>query len=168
MLKSALIRIWLDVRSHWWLFAGAGVYVLFTRLFLPASCPFYQVLGLPCAGCGMTRALLFILSGQFGRAFYINPLSFVIVLFALYCVIFRYFYVPAQRRQMDSGETRMPQTIPGFSLGLGLIAAALLLLYIVRMYMYFPDRTPYVYNYNNIMERIIPGYRAFIRGLFNF
>jgi len=168
MLKSALIRIWLDIRAHWWLFAGAAIYVLFTRLFLSASCPFYQVLGLPCAGCGMSRALFFILSGQFGRAFYINPLSFVIVLFALYCVIFRYFFVPAKHRQANPEAARVPQKIPGFALGLGLIAAALLLLYIIRMYLYFPDRIPYVYNYNNIMEGIIPGYRAFIRGLFNF
>jgi hypothetical protein len=37
------------------------------------------VSGLPCIFCGMTRALHFLLNGDFGRAFYFNWLAFPLV-----------------------------------------------------------------------------------------
>ena len=37
-------------------------------------CPFYFLLGIPCPFCGMTRAFLCVLKGDFIEAFYFHPL----------------------------------------------------------------------------------------------
>lgn len=152
-LKSVFHRVFHDFRKYWWVALILIAYVLAIRLFTTASCPVYQVVGLPCAGCGMSRATRFVLTGQFARAYYLNPLSFLIVFFGFYCLFCRYI----------SGKK-----IRYFVHGIIVIFILLLLFYIVRMYVYFPNRVPYVYNYNNIMENLVPGYRAFIRGWLKF
>ena len=42
-------------------------------------CPFKAVTGIPCPGCGMTRAVLSALRGDFRTAFYYHPLWIVAV-----------------------------------------------------------------------------------------
>lgn len=37
-------------------------------------CPFWQVLGIPCAGCGMTRAWKAVLCGNWSAAWVYHPL----------------------------------------------------------------------------------------------
>jgi hypothetical protein len=149
-LRHIPARIWTDIRTHRWLIPALLLllaYIAVSRVFFSATCPFYRVLGIPCAGCGMSRAAYFALTGQFARAFYLNPLIFVIVLFAIYCFVFRYI---------------LGQAIPGFIAGLITIPILMIIFYIIRMYLYFPDRVPYVYNYGNLLEQSIPGYRDFI------
>jgi hypothetical protein len=43
-------------------------------------CIFKYTTNLPCPSCGTTRSVLEILEGNFLRAFYINPLGFVLFL----------------------------------------------------------------------------------------
>jgi hypothetical protein len=38
-------------------------------------CPFWNVLGIPCPGCGMTRGFVAMGHGQIGEAWRCNPLS---------------------------------------------------------------------------------------------
>ena len=42
-------------------------------------CPFKAVTGIPCPGCGMTRAVLSACKGDFRGAFYYHPLWIVAV-----------------------------------------------------------------------------------------
>lgn len=42
-------------------------------------CPIARSTGVPCPGCGMTRALLALLHGDFAAAFAHHPLSLVVV-----------------------------------------------------------------------------------------
>ena len=37
-------------------------------------CPFYFLSGIPCPGCGITRAYLSLLEGNIAEAFYWNPM----------------------------------------------------------------------------------------------
>src|SRR5688572_25327463 len=39
--------------------------------------------GLPCPSCGSTRSVISLVNGDFGNAFMINPLGFVIMFFLL-------------------------------------------------------------------------------------
>ena len=58
--------------------AGALVYALDpTRYWLTPPCPYLVLTGFACPGCGLTRALHFALHGDLGRAFALNPWSFV-------------------------------------------------------------------------------------------
>ena len=42
-------------------------------------CPFKALTGIPCPGCGMTRAVLHACKGEFREAFYYHPLWIVAV-----------------------------------------------------------------------------------------
>ena len=150
-IKKIGARLWRDLRRFWWIPLGLLLYYAMARWLLPASCPFYQVLGLPCPGCGMTRAMRFVLTGQFARAYYMNPLVFVIILYALFCFFVR--YVKGAR-------------MPWFGWGILVIFGLMVVLYLTRMYLWFPLRTPYVYGYGNFMEQRIPGYRESVLGFF--
>ena len=46
------------------------------------ACPFKAVTGVPCPGCGLTRAALALVHGQVRTALWINPLSVLVCLWA--------------------------------------------------------------------------------------
>jgi hypothetical protein len=49
-------------------------------------CPTALFLGIPCPGCGLTRATLALVHGDFGGALHFHPLVFVLVPVAAYAV----------------------------------------------------------------------------------
>lgn len=53
--------------------------------FLP--CFFHKITGVPCPGCGMTKAFLSLGSFQFKEAFSYNPFSFFLMSFLIIFVI---------------------------------------------------------------------------------
>lgn len=55
----------------------AGVFALIVVLRLP-FCPMATVLGIPCPGCGLTRATLALLHGDVRGALALHPLVFVL------------------------------------------------------------------------------------------
>lgn len=136
-------RIWKDIREYGWAAVVFVAYYVIIHLVKSAFCPLLQVTGLPCAGCGLTRAFLFIIRGEFARAFYIQPLSYPIVLFLLYCGFYR--YIKGSR-------------IRGFQPMFILLICVMLIFYIIRMYLYFPDRVPYVYQTDNTLASHFPFY----------
>ena len=100
--RSARAR-WLNLA----LLAAASCAVALTDIW---ACPFALVTGLPCPGCGMTRAALALLGGELTRAVELHPLSPVLVpLAALLALDALYAYV-AQRpmRWSQLVGTRMP------------------------------------------------------------
>jgi hypothetical protein len=46
---------------------------------IPLFCPFKALTGIPCPGCGMTRALISMTKGDFHAAFRHNPFSFFLL-----------------------------------------------------------------------------------------
>ena len=54
--------------------AGCGLLVWLRVPF----CPLASLLGIPCPGCGLTRATLALLHGQLGAAYALHPLVFVL------------------------------------------------------------------------------------------
>ncbi len=150
--KEILGRIFSDVNEYGW----AGVvflgYYMLIHLMRTAFCPLLHLTGIPCAGCGLTRAFLYLLKGQPGRAFYINPMIYLIILFVLYCGYFRYL---------------KGQKIKGFTPVFVFLIAVMLVFYLGRMYLYFPDRIPYVYESENVLAGRIPGYENLIYEIIN-
>lgn len=71
-------------------------------LFELALCPMALVLRIPCPGCGMTRATLSALHGDFATAFRYHPLAFLIVpLFASYAIAHAVSYIRHGVSQID-------------------------------------------------------------------
>ncbi len=50
-------------------------------------CPFLYVFGIPCPGCGMTRALLNAAMLDFRAAVYYHPLFLVVVIASIYVIL---------------------------------------------------------------------------------
>lgn len=149
-MKKIFKRVILDIKYY----AIAGVvfpvYYAIIHAIFDAFCPLLVMTGIPCAGCGLTRAVLYLLKGQIGRAFGLNPSIFPILLFLLYCGYFRYLR-----------ETR----IKGFRYALAALVAVVLMIYCCRMILYFPDRAPYVYHRKNILAELFPLYGEWMKQL---
>ena len=146
-IREIINRIIADLKGFRWAFLAFLVYYLLMHAMFDVFCPMLILTGIPCAGCGLTRAFLFLLSGQVRRSININPSILLILLFLLYCGYFRYV---------------RGRKVKGFGAALGILIVCMLAIYGYRMYLYFPDRAPYVYMDNNIAVRALPGYNEWI------
>lgn len=45
---------------------------------LPSVCPFYNLIGLPCPGCGLTRAFVCLGHGQWRESLHWHPLGWLV------------------------------------------------------------------------------------------
>lgn len=145
--KEIINRIRKDIRQFWVAGAAFAIYYVIIHAIFDAFCPLLVTTGFPCPGCGLTRAGLYLLKGNIVQAAVINPSIFLVMLFLLYCGYFRYI---------------RGTKIKGFSLALGIFAAAAVAIYAYRMYLYFPDRAPYVYHRKNLLAEIFPWYERVI------
>src|SRR4051794_26787095 len=76
-------RLWLMVSAAGGVCAGAA-WQLGVR---PPPCLFHLVTGIPCPGCGSTRAILQLVQGHVAAALFFNPLATLAAfLLAVYCV----------------------------------------------------------------------------------
>lgn len=67
-----------------------------------ALCPMAVITGIPCPGCGMTRATLAAVHGDFATSFRFHPLGMIIVpLFALYVAAHALSYIRHGVSQVD-------------------------------------------------------------------
>lgn len=66
-IKTALGRIWKDIKNFRAAACFIAVYNVAARMLFDAFCPQLILTGLPCAGCGMTRAVFYILTGRLAR-----------------------------------------------------------------------------------------------------
>lgn len=148
--RHAAGRLWNDIWNYKWVGVCIVVYYLLVEAIFSAFCPLVIMTGFPCPGCGMTRAFLCVFTGQFVRAWNLNPLVYGWILFALYAGVQRYI---------------RNQKIKGWKYLLTILAAAMIIVYIYRMYQYFPDRAPMAFTGGSMFERLLPGYGRIIRKL---
>ena len=106
------------------------------------------VFGLPCPGCGMVRALLYVLKGQFSEALYINPSVYLWIVFLLYIFVVRYI---------------LGKPLKHMVLYVTVIVTVMVIRFGYGMYMYYPERPPFAYTGGNVMEDIIPEYMHMVR-----
>ncbi len=85
--------------------------LLSERMPIPIVCPFKVITGIPCPGCGGTRAFLSILNGDILHALYINPLSCLLCVF--FCIFpFWAFYDCYKRKDTLMKFLRKPWPKP--------------------------------------------------------
>lgn len=118
----------------------AGVLLLLAAAGLLFGCPVKRITGLPCPGCGMTRACLSLLRLDFAAAVRWHPLCFIIPLLALMFVF----------KDTAAGK-RLWSCVPL----LAGIAALCLLTYLVRMALYFPHTPPMNAEENSLFVKIV-------------
>ena len=140
-------RIMVDVKEYGMAFVVLVVYTLIVNLVFHAFCPAVIVSGFPCPGCGITRASVCLLTGRWQQAWQLNPMVFVIALTAIYFLWNRYL---------------LGKKAAGIKWMVAAVLVLLIGVYLVRMYLYFPDRVPYVYKEDNILAYMLPYYQQFL------
>lgn len=119
-------------------------YCALTTEFLGSACPFYLLFGIPCPGCGMTRAWISLFCGEVTKAFYFHPIFFAAAVVAV-CVILCEIKPKLKRSKVITGVYLA-------------MCVAFLATYVYRMAVFFPNEEPINYNENSLLAVII---RAF-------
>ena len=97
------------------------------------NCLIKHTIGFPCPGCGMTRAVGYLISFDFENAFFYHPL-----VFTLPFLIFIFLYQ----------DTKILGKIAHSKIFWISVIILFIIVYIIRMILYFPDTEPMDY-YNN-------------------
>lgn len=152
LLQAALKRLWHDMKHC---APAAAIFLLYAAaatLLLGTVCPFAAVTGLPCPGCGTTRALFLALTGRFGEAFLYQPFLFLWILLAVYAAWQRYI----------RGE-RAAGALPAAT---GIVVL-MVCFYLYRMAVVFPADPPMNYREDNVLASLFPAYGELMKRLFS-
>ena len=124
-------RIRKDVGAYWGFAVVFVLYDIAAHAMFHAFCPSVFLFGLPCPGCGMTRAVFFFITGQFQRGMQMNPLGLLWILWAAYLVVMRYGFGKKAKGLMTAA---------------GVIVVLMVAVYLYRMYCFFPGEPPISYT----------------------
>lgn len=127
-----------SVRVIAWVAVVAATYLVILRHFLYSLCPMVLITGYPCPSCGMTRAGVFILTGQFAEAWRLQPFIYILGVFLLVIGVWRYLLL---KKQMEWAKWCLI-----------VILLCMVVFYIYRMKRYFPDTPPMTYYSNNLLQ----------------
>lgn len=118
--------------------AALLLYMGLMNVLFGTSCPTVILVGLPCPGCGITRAFKLLMSGRVWEAFCFQPLLFLLAALAVLYAVQRYAF----------GRPR------AFERCAVIFIAAAVPLYIYRMAVWFPKTEPMVYEPDNVLAYI--------------
>lgn len=138
-MKTIFRRIIKDIKQWYVVIIAIIIYSVIVKFVFDAFCPFLIFSGIPCAGCGMTRAVYHIVAGDIKKGLELNPVAPLWMLLGLYCVWIRYI---------------KGNKIKELSLLLGIAGVITFGVYIYRMVVYFPDTPPLIYFEDNILIKI--------------
>lgn len=138
--KVILDRLKADCKVYYPAVILFVLYNIIVRSIFHAFCPFLTTFGFPCAGCGMTRAIYHILTGNFKRGMALNPAAPFWILFIVYFFLNRYI-IGKQRKNMFAC--------------MGIVCGITIIIYFYRMLTSFPGDPPLVYYSNNIMKKVL-------------
>lgn len=125
-----------SVKSFFTIFSISIFILLFNT-----KCVFKSIIGVPCPGCGLTRAWISFIKGNISEAFYWHPLFLMIP--ALVILILLYFkgsFIKYRRYILIAIVT---------------IVGLYIIVYIVRMVILFPSVEPLDYNRQSFINRLI-------------
>lgn len=119
---------------------GLGAFWLIQPLWHTHSfCYFKATIGIPCPGCGMTRAFLDLFKGDFHGAFRWHPLWPMVLMY------------PALH--VCSGFTKWKEALQQKWIPL-MVLFLFMGTYVIRMYSHFPTETPLDYNKHAILYQL--------------
>ena len=139
VIGEGLKLLWQDVRNLWPALLVLVLYFLLGRFVRGSLCPSVILTGFPCPGCGMTRAMLSILRGNFAAALKLHPFSYVLIIWLAAFAVRRYI---------------LQKEIKSMLKWLVVILVCMITFYVYRMVRYFPGTPPMSYYKDNMMYRI--------------
>ena len=125
---------------------------LFLYVLFGSICPVACLTGFPCPACGLTRAAVFLIKGQLYASLEANP--FLLPLMAgIPIYIYEHYFKNRKARF--------------FTAYMILCIILMVLVYLIRMALWFPDRKPMIYEPDNLFAhmtdrlRMLPGLEEF-------
>lgn len=108
-------------------------------------CALRMLAGIPCPGCGLTRAFLLIVQGDIRTATEMHPFWIPIVFVLVSFAVGRYFIENKEKRRKIFYIIRLLAI---------LTLIGMFVLYVYRMVNYYPDVEPMVYDKDNILNMV--------------
>jgi hypothetical protein len=102
-------------------------------------CPSVILLGIPCPGCGLTRAGRLLITGHFRESFYMHPLLIPVIIGILLVLLLK-------------STTRNYKLF--INVYVIIILSAFIIFYLYRMERYFPDKEPMIYRRDNLYSKV--------------
>lgn len=137
-LQRVFKNIGSDLKKYYKGLLALLIYVLITQCVFGTVCIFAIATGLPCPGCGITRATLFIMQFKFIEAFEMNLFAYPCICVIVYIMIRRYVF-----------EKKKLPMVPILVVG-GLMFAY----WIWRMVTLYPGEAPMAYRSKNVIELV--------------
>ncbi|WP_461812048.1 DUF2752 domain-containing protein [Faecalimonas sp.] len=110
------------------------------KLILHSGCPFVALTGFPCAACGLTRAFVYFIKGEWIQAWNMHPAIFPIIFLSIAFVVQRYF---------------RKSSLKGFEKYVIVLIVGMVVLYIYRFITKFPGNPPMSYYHDNLIAYIV-------------
>ena len=125
-IKSEFVK---NIKSYYIFIILIGLYLLFFQVVDPhgTNCLIKHTIGLPCAGCGMTRAAYYLFTLDFKLAFFYHPLIYIMPVILLTVFLKGY------------GVFQKLYSSKAFWI---IIVTLFITVYIIRMYLYYPNTAP--------------------------
>lgn len=116
-----------------------GLYILLIQKILGAVCWVRLACGFPCPLCGITRAAVLFLHGDFAGAWQMHAMFFFVLFFIPFYIFCKYF--------LENGS----KMIKGYVI---LFVCVTLAYYVYRMLCLYPEREPVIYYADNWLNYI--------------
>lgn len=140
MIKKAVKQFAEDIKREKTSLLVVAGYLFFMEVILQKACPFVVVTGFPCPACGLTRAGIHLLKGEWVQAWEINLMIYPVAALVAAAVIFRYF---------------LNKPLKGLVPFAIILVLAMTAYYIYRMASQFPGEPPMSYYYDNFIVRVV-------------
>jgi len=122
-----------------------GSYMFFMNLLTGSSCVFMSFIGVPCPGCGLTRAYASLFSLDIRSAFIWHPMFWAVPVFIIAWLCKKYI------KSKYPGQTLLLYLYEPLLFVLVISGIAL---FIVRMVLFFPHTEPFTLNPDAVVPRI--------------
>lgn len=140
MLKNAVKLLWKDIKNLKTPLIISVIFLGFMELVLHNGCLFVVLTGFPCPACGLTRAGVHVVKGEWAWACKLNFMIFPIIILSLAAIVYRYF---------------LQKSLKSLRKYLIVIILAMIVYYIYRMITQFPGEPPMTYYYSNFILKLV-------------
>ena len=136
---EAIAFMWKDIKDYRGVWITIAIYFLVVWTLFDNSCIFVQMTGFPCPACGLTRAGVSVLRGDFHTAWQQHLFIYPVLALGAAAIVRRYF---------------LKKSNIVFKNWIILIILGMVLYYFYRMWRYFPGDPPISYYGGNWLRKI--------------